>query len=229
MELQGFWKVKASEMNRTIFIGDIQGCFDEWMQLLEKLNYQPEKDELILLGDVLNRGPKSKDVMKYLLKHPKIKTVMGNHEYYYIRHLEKIKVRKSFHALDKELKSMREKVLKYLKKLPMYLESDDWMAVHAGLEPGRHPSVTDARFLCTVRQVDLNGESRPWFEMYNNKKWVVFGHWAVRGLVQKNRVRGLDTGCVYGGSLTAWIYPDDQLVSVPALKVHHDPFKGKSN
>lgn len=212
-------------MKRTIFVGDIQGCFDEWMMLLERLDYRPEKDELILLGDVINRGPKSKDVLKYLFKHPEIRSVMGNHEYHYIRHLEKIKKKKSFQALDKELKPIQDKVLKYLKKMPMYLEGKEWLAVHAGLEPGRHPSVSSAKFLCTVRQVSYNGESRPWFDMYHGKKWVVFGHWAIRGLVEKGRVRGLDTGCVYGGSLTAWIYPENQLVSVPALKMHFDPFK----
>jgi bis(5'-nucleosyl)-tetraphosphatase (symmetrical) len=214
-------------MNRTIFIGDIQGCFDEWMKLLEKLNYQPQKDELVLLGDVINRGPKNKEVIKYLLKHPEIKSVMGNHEYHYIKHLEKTKKKKSFQALDSELKPMQDKVLKYLKKMPMYLETENWIAVHAGLEPGRHPSVSSSKFLCTVRQVGMNGEGRPWFDLYHGKKWVVFGHWAIRGLICKNKVRGLDTGCVYGGSLTAWIYPDDQLVSVPASKMHFNPFEEK--
>ena len=216
-------------MKRTIFIGDIQGCFDEWMQLLDKLDYQSKKDELILLGDVINRGPKSLDVLKYLFKHPEIKSVMGNHEYHYIRHLEKTKKRKSLQSLEEELDSINGKVLKYLKKMPMYLESDDWIAVHAGLESGKHPSLSQDKFLCTVRQVGQIGESRPWYESYYGKKWVVFGHWAVRGLVQKNKVRGLDTGCVYGGKLTAWIYPEDKLVSVPALKMHFDPYKEKKS
>jgi len=56
---------------------------------------------------------------------------------------------------------------------------------------------------------------RPWDDFYTGSRTVVFGHWAQRGLVNKARLRGLDTGCVYGGALTAWIAEEDRLVQVP--------------
>ena len=214
-------------MKRTIFIGDLQGCFDEFMQLLEKLNYSPKEDELILLGDLINRGPKSMEVVSYLMEHPEIKSVMGNHEYHFIRHVGGKKKKKSFTPLVKEFGDKLPKVVKYLKRLPMFIESEKWIAVHAGLEPGKHPSSSSSKFLCTVRMLGSNGESRPWFEYYFGPKWVIFGHWSLKGLVCEKKVRGLDTGCVYGGELTAWVYPEDKFVSVSAQKMHYDPFANK--
>jgi len=208
---------------RVIFIGDIQGCYDEWMSLLKEVDYKPERDQLILLGDMINRGPKNLEVMTHLMNHPEIKAVMGNHEYHFIRHVNRERKRKSFERLERELSGFTRKIVKYLKGLPMYLEGEDWIAVHGGLEPGKHPSKSSAKFLCTVREIGANGESRPWFDFYEGHKWILFGHWSLKGLVQKERIRGLDTGCVYGGRLTAWIYPEDKLVSVPAQRMHFDP------
>ena len=64
---------------------------------------------------------------------------------------------------------------------------------------------------------------RPWDDFWAGPRTVVFGHWARRGLVQTEFARGLDTGCVWGGSLTAWIAEEDRIVSVPA-RAQHQPF-----
>lgn len=213
-------------MKRTIFVGDIQGCYDEFLALLKKCHYNSKKDELILLGDMINRGSKSLDMMVHLLKHPEIKAVMGNHEYHFLRHIKKIKKRKSFNALEKEMKPKLDLIEKYISKLPMFIESKEWIAVHAGLEPGIHPSKSKDKFLCTVREIGANGESKPWFDYYFGRKWVFFGHWSMKGLVCERNLRGLDTGCVYGGRLSAWVFPDNKLVSVKAEKMYFDPFGG---
>lgn len=85
-------------------------------------------------------------------------------------------------------------------------------------------------FLTTTRYCDADGTRSPadwpppqepyapWDSFYHAERRVVFGHWARRGLVQGPSVRGLDTGCVYGGSLTAWIAEEDRIVQVPATK-----------
>ncbi len=61
---------------------------------------------------------------------------------------------------------------------------------------------------------------RPWYEFYKGKPRVIFGHWARRGLIQKPKVLGLDTGCVYGGKLSAWIQEEDRIVQVSAKKAY---------
>jgi bis(5'-nucleosyl)-tetraphosphatase (symmetrical) len=115
----------------------------------------------------------------------------------------------------------------------------DWIAVHAGLHPKRRPEGTDVWYLTQVRYCDAEGREggasahdplepapgcRPWYEHYPGPRTVIFGHWARRGLVVQERVRGLDTGCVYGGQLTGLWWPDDRLEQVQALRAYavHD-------
>ena len=90
--------------------------------------------------------------------------------------------------------------------------------------------IPDLRFVTSARYCDAEGRQPeedwpppappflPWYEHYRDPRTVVFGHWARQGLVVKPRVRGLDTGCVYGKQLTAWIAEEDRLVQVPARK-----------
>ena len=65
--------------------------------------------------------------------------------------------------------------------------------------------------------------SRSWYDLYRGDHTVVFGHWADRGLVNTERLRGIDTGCVWGGRLTAWIAEEDRFVSVAARKQYQTP------
>ncbi|MBI3781783.1 MAG: metallophosphoesterase [Deltaproteobacteria bacterium] len=86
------------------------------------------------------------------------------------------------------------------------------------------------KFATRVRYCDAQGHRperddpppgepfRPWDEFYNGERTVVFGHWARRGLVRQPRRRGLDTGCVYGGALTAWVAEEDRFVQVEGQK-----------
>ena len=105
-------------------------------------------------------------------------------------------------------------------------------------DPYTNPEV---RFATTVRHCDaygkqpergdspsspgskLPGRFRRWDELYGGDHTVVFGHWAARGLVKASRLRGLDTGCVWGGELTAWIAEEDRFVSVPARRAYASP------
>ena len=75
-------------------IGDVQGCFDELMLLLEKINFNSKNDELIFAGDLINRGPKSLEVLEFCLKNKRsIEVVLGNHDIYllYLIHQNKKK------------------------------------------------------------------------------------------------------------------------------------------
>ena len=66
----------------TYIIGDVHGCFDQFIRLLKKINYDKQKDQIILTGDLVNRGPKSLDVLNYCLADKNITTVLGNHDLY---------------------------------------------------------------------------------------------------------------------------------------------------
>ena len=121
----------------------------------------------------------------------------------------------------------------WLEKQPFVRVFDDVVMVHAGL----HPKWTESQLLeltkserqyaVSVRYCDESGAQpasdwpppgppfRPWDDFYTGDKRVVFGHWARRGLVVRPQSIGLDTGCVYGGDLTAWIAEEDRIVQVP--------------
>ena len=102
-------------------IGDVQGCFDELIALCKKIKFNPNKDLLIFAGDLVNRGPKSLDVIDFCLKNKKsVKSVMGNHDFYLLYLLEHKKNNKSL----KDILNARnnKKIYKWLKKLPLLLK-----------------------------------------------------------------------------------------------------------
>ncbi len=137
---------------------------------------------------------------------------------------------------------------KWIRKWPVFLDLDDIWLVHAAVPPdlwkrpkwlhhwtrlrydSKQPFDEEQLFPLHARYCDAKGRRpkrdwpkpeppfTPWDEHYKGRATVVFGHWARRGLVAKKRVRGLDTGCVYGGQLTAWIAEEDQFVQVPAIR-----------
>lgn len=212
---------------RQIFIGDIQGCFDEFQDLLAKVQFDVSSDELYLVGDVINRGPKSREMLDYLIEHPKSQTVIGNHELHFLEALDQGVVKKKFSRLHGQLKDRLNIYKKFINSWPSTIESEQWILVHAGLLPDTPIDKTDRKILCTIRTLP-DPEQTPWFDAYPAKKMVIFGHWAKRGLIKKGFFRGLDTGCVYGKELTALVLPDDRFVSVKARQMYYDPLKKKA-
>ena len=110
-----------------------------------------------------------------------------------------------------------------------------WLAVHAGIHPVLAVEATNPHFLTNVRHCNAQGEQpsplldgglraprgyRAWFYHHRAMYTVVFGHWGRRGLVRRPRLYGLDTGCVYGGALSALLWPENRLVQVPAKKAY---------
>ncbi len=102
-----------------------------------------------------------------------------------------------------------------------------WCVVHAGLIPGRHPAQADREDLISLRRISLKG--RPyWYEVYTGPTLVIFGH-TPASLPRMRRVEGrlvglgIDTGCVYGGKLTAYAPELDEFIQVPARKRHANP------
>ena len=211
---------------RTIIIGDVHGCIDEMTELVAKAGYRPGIDQLIFVGDLINRGPDSLAVWK-LYRELGATSVLGNHELHLIRDAKGIDVHKKWIKDFKvQFGGLFEDYLKDIQSWPLYIENEDFMVVHGGLVPGEHPSQSDERMVTSLRTWSdgpkgINvAERQPWFNLYQAPKLVVFGHWAKLEGVTRANVIGLDTGCVYGKRLTALILPERELVSVKAKQVY---------
>ena len=231
-------------MGRRVFIGDIQGCREELELLLEKVGFDPEKDSLEPAGDLVNRGPDSLGTLR-LLRDLNAGGVLGNHDLHLLRAADRGQTRNGDTFGDVLAAKDAKKLLDWLAAKPLIRAWDDVLLVHAGLSPAwknpvktlakkdpRNPD-SDALFAVLVRYCDELGQRpkrdwpmpdrpfRPWYEHWKKRKdgrTVVFGHWARHGLVERKGLRGLDTGCVWGGKLTAWIAEEDRFVSVKARK-----------
>lgn len=211
---------------RKIIIGDIHGCIEELKQLLKKVAYQPGKDRIISVGDVIRKGPQSLECLQFL-KNCSAQIIMGNHELFFLEVLRgKAGSRKDIEDLKLKMGAQLEEWVKYISAFPSHLDFGDCLVVHAGLVPGRSPKETPVEILCNIRtwapdSKSLQDQKNPaWFDYYHDKKLVVFGHWAKLGLVERENVVGLDSGCVYGKELSALILPDRKIVQVRAKKVY---------
>jgi hypothetical protein len=118
-----------------------------------------------------------------------------------------------------------------MRSWPLFRQGEDWIVVHAGLHPRLAPGETDPAFLTEVRFCTAEGRRPdepdgklaappagflPWYDFYQGARTVIFGHWARQGLLLRGWLRGLDTGCVYGGPLTGLWWPEDRIVQVPS-------------
>lgn len=120
-------------------MSDIHGCFDEFMALLKKVNFNHESDQLYLVGDLINRGPKSLEVMQYLMAHEdSIFPVLGNHDLSYLVYAQgSTRLRKGDTYNDIFTSDDAKKVKAYLRKQPLmrYIPEVDVAIAHAGIPP----------------------------------------------------------------------------------------------
>lgn len=230
---------------RRIFIGDIQGCLEELERLLETVRFDPARDILEPVGDLVNRGPDSLGVLR-LLRRLGAGGVLGNHDLHLLAVARGDRQARPGDTLGAVLGAEdRDALLAWVTAKPFCKAWPDVMLVHAGISPAwaRPEAILTApersareaaiAFATRVRWCDAEGLTptpeadppadprfRPWDERVEGRfaETIVFGHWARRGLVWRKGFRGLDTGCVWGGRLSAWIAEEDRLVSVPAVK-----------
>ncbi len=216
-------------MQRTIIIGDVHGCFDELQALLKKVNYVNKEDRLIFVGDLINRGEKSLEVLRFV-KNSNSLVVAGNHELAFLDFLNNnyhdYKYKNCFSELFKKMGDEASFWKDWIKKLPLYIEEEDFIIVHAGVAPNKHPKELSNRILTKIRTWDgigdnlNNPDDTPWYYYYKGEKLIIYGHWATDGLrVRKNTI-GLDSGCVWGGQLSALILPERRVEQVNALKAY---------
>ena len=214
---------------RVIAIGDVHGCIDELQELLRQCDYRPG-DLVVFLGDLVSKGPDSISVVQMAREIGAI-GVRGNHDFEVIRWHQAIKNgvdppvvgSEHFHIAS----CLTKADMKWMYNLPWYISSRELGAlfVHAGFVSGIRLAKQNPRLMMNMRSILPDGtvtskffNNWPWARLWDGPQTVLFGHDADRGLQQYEHAIGLDTGCVYGGRLTACILPEKRLVSVSARR-----------
>lgn len=241
-------------------IGDIHGCYEETVLLLEKLGYtlqsveddgknyglavqHPENRQVIFVGDLVDRGPDSPSVLKLVMSMVRSGValcVVGNHDAKLYKKLNGRNVQlkhglaETMEQLSKESPEFLADAKDFLYSLISHYVLDDGKLVvaHAGLKEDMHGRASGAvRSYCmygeTTGETDEFGlpVRHNWAADYRGKAKVVYGHTPVPSAEWLNKTIDIDTGCVFGGKLTALRYPEEELVAVPAKELYCEPSK----
>ncbi|MEH7385036.1 bis(5'-nucleosyl)-tetraphosphatase PrpE [Bacillus sp. JJ1521] len=227
-------------------IGDIHGCFQEFQELTKKLGYSwksgiPVHNERVLafVGDLTDRGPESlkviETVFRLVVLEKKAHYVPGNHCNKLYRFFQGNKVQTThglettvaeYEALDKmKQESIRDQFIDLYEASALYerLDGGNLVIAHAGIRED-YIGRDDKKVKTFVLYGDITGKNNPdgtperrdWAKLYKGSSWVVYGHTPVKEPRWVNHTVNIDTGCVFGGSLTALRYPEMETISVPS-------------
>ncbi len=210
---------------RVIVVGDIHGCAAEFEALLEKLALT-RQDRVVLLGDLVNRGPESARVIELARKHAH-RALLGNHE---LRLLNYRRTGDPTHLKKNDFETLKQlgpKEWAYLETMPLTLQVTEaaTVLVHGGFMPGKPWRGQPARVVTRIQVIGPDGQpykrsafpnSPHWSELWNGPPFVIYGHTPRPEPAHQKWSLGIDTGCVQGGALTACVLPGRTLVQVPA-------------
>lgn len=257
----------------TYAVGDVQGCFDELQQLLARCGFRKEKDRLWFVGDLVNRGPKSLETLRFVRDlDDRAIVVLGNHDLHLVTQHEGTERTREDDSFDDVLRAPERRALvDWLRRRPMMHVESGWAMVHAGLLPqwsvqkalslakeveaalagpgykeflknmyGSKPdrwsdslagwdrlrvivnAMTRMRFCTPDGRMDFKTKGKtppagyvPWYELRKDKEAIACGHWSALGLKLGEKLAALDSGCVWGGKLTALRLEDRALFEVP--------------
>lgn len=225
-------------------IGDIHGCYTELLELIEKLGYQPQGDcfihhegrNLSFVGDAMDRGPDSLKVLELLFRlqdHDLLFYSPGNHCSKLYRYFKghPVQVNNGLETTLAEWKNLtkkeqhifRKRYVTFYEQLSLFQNhSPQLIVAHAGLKEemiGKPLSRNIAHFVLSGETTGtFHNDGRPirrdWAKTYRGQPWVVYGHTPTEEPYVVNRTANIDTGCVFGGSLTAFRFPELTVVSV---------------
>lgn len=226
------WQTGA-DMRRTLIVGDIHGCFAELVELCRIVGLGSD-DLLVSTGDLVDRGPRSADVVRFFAACPTRRwSVLGNHEEKHLRGDRNEAEDPSGRVTRASTPAAEyDAMLSYFRTLPLYLDLPEVLVVHAGLLPGvplgeQPPKVLTGRG--SHGRPGFDGKSPWWFDdpAFCHPKPVVFGHSVFPGVVcaAGGKAWGLDTGAAVGGSLTGLVVPGFHLVSVPTPDYYREALR----
>jgi serine/threonine protein phosphatase 1 len=215
---------------RLIAIGDIHGCHEEFEDLLRKLK-PGSHDRIILLGDLINRGPDSARVIALAREHATL-SLLGNHE---LRLLNYRKTGDPTHLKKSDydtLKQLSPRDWAYMNAMPLtYHDREDGMVlVHGGFLPDQPWRSQPARVVTRIQVIDKEGNPRKrsdapnaphWSKLWQGPPFVVYGHTSRPEVSHLKWSLGIDTACAMGGSLTACILPEKKIVQVRARRKYY--------
>lgn len=250
----------------TYAIGDIQGCYDDLLRLLDVIHFDPKSDQLWFVGDLVNRGSKSLETLRFIKGLGKAAVcVLGNHDVHLLAIFHQQEKQKRKDTLTAILNAPdRDELMNWLRKRPFFHYNDEYCLLHAGLPPqwdfeqtkkmahlleqtfqGKHyldffkvmygdePNMwsndlhnnkrlrfilncfTRLRYCDTKGRLDFHHKDKlgsqpkhlfPWFSVKSRKSTdmkIIFGHWSTLGFYEGHNCYGIDTGCLWGGQLTA--------------------------
>ena len=247
------WPDRRDEHGPFDVVGDVHGCMDELAELLDRLGYRetggvyrhPEGRKAVFVGDLVDRGPRNLDVVrtvKAMVEGGAALAVPGNHDVKLIKKLRGKNVRVAhglaetlaeFEALPEgERKQTEREVADFLHGLVSHavLDGGDLVVAHAGMKEemqmrGSGAVRSFALFGDTSGETDEFGlpVRHDWAAEYRGRAAVVYGHTPVPTPEWVNNTINVDTGCVFGGKLTALRWPERELVSVPARETYAEP------
>ena len=213
------------KINRTIIIGDIHGCYEEMLTLLNSIEFG-SNDLLIAAGDLVDRGPDSWKVASFFRDTENAHSVLGNHE----RRVAGV-IRgtsqpawSQLHTLSKLNKEEHDSWAEYFESLPAVIETPHAIITHARIDPDKKVEGQDPYYTCGVgstdRDIDLDEKGSPrWFHQWEVKqgcpKPLCIGHIDYNEVeLDKGRLFALDTSAVKGHQLSAVVFPEATVVSV---------------
>lgn len=216
---------------RIIAIGDVHGCHEELDRLLRMLS--PTRDDtVVMLGDVVNRGPDSHETVR-LCREVNAILLMGNHERRFLRSRMGKRWR-SLNAVDMEaFRSLDDEDWAYLDgaRKYFYLPKEDTVFVHGGFMPGVPWQMQGKNIITQIQVIDPEGcpkkrsDAPPgcphWSDLWMGSPFVVYGHTPWHEVHRTQWTLGLDTGCVYGGALSALILPDKSIIQIKAARAYY--------
>jgi protein phosphatase len=247
------WTDRRSEHGPFDVIGDIHGCHAELVQLLESLGYEvaadgatvsaPDGRRAVFVGDYGDRGPDTPAVLRLAMAMSDAGTAIclpGNHDVKLVRKLKGRDVQvthglsETLQQLQAESEAFREQARDFLDRLVSHVVLDDGRLVvaHAGMKQSYQ-----GRSSARVRDFALFGETTgetdelglpvrlEWARDYRGDAAVIYGHTPVADPEWVNNTINIDTGCVFGGRLSALRWPERELVSVPAQRTYYEPVR----
>jgi hypothetical protein len=225
-------------MARTVIVGDVHGCSGELEELLERVRFADGSDQLVSVGDLVVRGPDPRGTLA-LVRRLRGRAVRGNHEHKLLAWKRRNKALGPEH--ERVARALTEEEWRMIEAMPLWLDLPEHgvRVVHAGVVPGIAVERTPPDALLKMRTIDARGawsdepDAGPlWGTKYVGPPHVLFGHNARPDPQLHAWATGLDTGCVYGGKLTALVLDQGEepprgeavrplLKSVPAVRKYY--------